>query len=243
VTSVSAGSGQLSFFPRDIDRVATSPIAGPTPGGELIHQRAYEIGSYFENDDHFRLVGHVRDVKPDGMWGIQDDEPMVIHHMELHLVIHAATLTITEVFTKMHVNPQFECVNIEASYQQLVGVSIARGFTNKVKELFGGPRGCTHIGALTNAMAPVAMQSMWAFFHRRHDAQEVTIETVKALDPERRRQIREMEFGRNKNTCHVWAEDGPMFELMAAGGSVPLPVWGQERLRRKGIDPETFSSF
>jgi hypothetical protein len=117
-----SASDARSWFPADIDRTATAPVAGPVPGGELIHQRAYEIGSYFEDDDHFRLVGHVRDVKPDGMWGIQDTEPMVVHHMELHLVVHAATMTITQVFTKMHVTPQLQCVDIEASYQQLAGL-------------------------------------------------------------------------------------------------------------------------
>jgi hypothetical protein len=239
-----------SWFPADIDRSATSPLAGPTPGGELIHQRAYEIGSYFEDDDHFRLVGHVRDVKPDGMWGIPDTEPMVVHHMELHLVIHVATMTITQVFTKMHVTPHLQCFDIETSYQQLVGVSIARGFTNKVKELFGGPRGCTHIGALTNAMAPVAMQSMWAFFHRRHDAAAPNagdatsaIEAVAQMSDEQRSQVREIEFGRNRNTCHVWAEDGPMFELIERGESIPLPKWGEERLRRHGVDPKKFGRF
>jgi hypothetical protein len=246
-----SASDARSWFPADIDRTATAPVAGPVPGGELIHQRAYEIGSYFEDDDHFRLVGHVRDVKPDGMWGIQDTEPMVVHHMELHLVVHAATMTITQVFTKMHVTPQLQCVDIEASYQQLVGVSVARGFTNKVKELFGGPRGCTHIGALTNAMAPVAMQSLWAFFHRRHDAAaldpnggaEGALSVATSMTDEQRRQIREVEFGRNRNTCHVWAEDGPMYDLIARGEPVPLPKWGQERLRRHGVDPEKFARF
>jgi hypothetical protein len=224
--------------PELIDRKATSAIAGPPPTGELIHQRAYEIGSYFEGDAHFRLIGHIRDVKPDGMWGIDDDRPMTIHHMELHLVIEATTLTITEVFTKMHVTPHAECPIIEAAYQQLVGVSIARGFTNKVKELFGGPRGCTHIGALTNAMAPVAMQSVWAFFNRQRD-ERVTVGVV-AADSERLETHRKQEMQRNKNTCHVWDENGPLYAKIDAGLGIGLPLWGIDRLRERGIDPETF---
>jgi len=37
-------------------------------------------------------------------------------------------------------------------------LSIARGFTHKVRGLFGGPRGCTHTTALSQAMAPEAIQ-------------------------------------------------------------------------------------
>lgn len=227
---------------RSIERSATAEIAGPKPGGSLIHQRAYEIGSYFEDDEHCRLIGHLRDVKPDGMWGIDDTEPMTIHHMELHIVFHAATLTITEIFTEMHVTPHSECLLIKASYQELLGVSIARGFTNKVKELFGGPRGCTHIGALTNAMAPVAIQSLWAFFHRDHDQNTFTGGATETPEEMQERQdanaaMREREFQRNRNTCHVWAEDGPMFERLGQGQPIPIPLWGQKRLRERGVDP------
>jgi Protein of unknown function (DUF2889) len=219
-----------------IDEQRHAPIAGPELKGELIHQRAYEIGSYFEDEGHFRLVGHIRDVKPDGMWGVDDDEPMMIHHMELHLVVSAITLTITEVFSKMHVHPQSSCPIIEASYQQLVGVSISRGFTNKVKELFGGPRGCTHIGALTNAMAPVAMQSVWAFFQRANPEGERT----EISADESRTRLRQHEMDRNKNTCHVYAADGDMFAKLNAGADLPLPIWGIERLRKLGVDPQSF---
>ena len=230
---------------RLIDRVATSEIAGPRPGGELIHQRAYEIGSYFEDDTHCRMIGHVRDIKPDGMWGIEDTEPMTIHHMELHIVFEVPSLIITEVFTKMHVTPQSECPIIEAAYQQLVGVSIARGFTNKVKELFGGPRGCTHIGALTNAMAPVAMQSLWSFFRREHDQEIYSGDRSNAGVATRRAdadRMRGREFERNRNTCHVWADEGPMFELLESGGPVPVPLWGAKRLRERGFDPDQFDT-
>ncbi len=221
-----------------IDSQRHAPIAGPQPKGALLHQRAYEIGAYVEDDSHFRLVGHIRDVKPDGMWGVVDTEPMVIHHMELHLVVDATTLTITEVFSKMHVHPQTTCPIIEASYQQLVGVSIARGFTNKVKELFGGPRGCTHIGALTNAMAPVAMQTIWAFWQRSNDGQNGS--GVEVSSDDSRAQIRQHEMGRNKNTCHVYAEDGELFSKLNSGAEIPLPLWGIERLKKLGVDPQTF---
>jgi Protein of unknown function (DUF2889) len=203
-----------------------------TPG-QVLHTRTYDIESQFEDSEHFRLVGHLRDVHPDGMWGINDTEPMTIHHMELHVVVQATTLQITEVFTKMHVHPQEQCPIIESAYQQLVGLSIARGFTHKVREMFGGPRACTHIGALVLAMAPVAIQSLWPFMREQMPVDEVSINR----SPETNRR----EFERSRDTCHVWASDGPMFELIEHGEPVPLPLWGQQRLRERGIDLSTFT--
>ena len=63
----------------------------------------------------------------------------------------------------LETHPHAACPRIEDHYQHLIGLSIARGFTHKVRELFGGPRGCTHTTALLQAMAPVAIQSMWSF--------------------------------------------------------------------------------
>ena len=194
-----------------------------------LHTRAYEIDSYLEDDDHFRLVGHLRDVKPDGLWGIEDSEPMTIHHMQLEVVINATTLTITQVEVFMHVHPHTYCPDALPKYEQLVGLSIARGFTNKVKELFGGPRACTHIGALINAMAPVAIQSTWGFAALQREKNGQGAEGL--TDEERTAGHK-----RNLNTCHVWAADGPIVELFAASKPFPVALWAERRLNERGID-------
>jgi hypothetical protein len=193
--------------------------------GTVLHQRAYEIESVVEDDTHIRLTGHLRDVKPDGLWGIpHDTAPLTVHHMQVDLVIDAYTLVITEAQTTMHVHPHDECPFILAAYGQLVGLSIARGFTHKVRELFGGPRACTHIGALIIAMAPVAIQSMWGF--HRYGAS-----TDDGSEPQPE------SFERNRNTCHVWADDGPMFAFVAEHGSPEPPLWAVRRLEEYGMDP------
>ena len=61
-------------------------------------------------------------------------------------------------------HPHTTCVDIIGAYQGLVGLSITRGFTHKVRELFGGPRGCTHTTALLLAMGPVATQCSWSMY-------------------------------------------------------------------------------
>ena len=111
-----------------------------------------------------------------------------------------------------------------------MGLSIARGFTHKVRELFGGPRGCTHTTALLQAMAPVAVQSIWSF----HMAQA----------RERRRQSRSTHAEASKralmanlNTCHVWAEDGEHVAGLCDGGPMDVPLWITKRFDELGRDP------
>jgi hypothetical protein len=196
---------------------------------QLLHSRAYEVEAFLEDQEHFRLIGELRDVAPDGLWGIDDNEPMTIHHMHVELVIKAATLTITEASVEMRVRPQTECTNILPAYDGLVGLSIVRGFTHKIREMFGGPKACTHIAALVNAMAPVAMQTMWSF-GRATGARRDGIDEKARFNPDH--------FQMNRDTCHVWASEGPMFSLLAQAQPVPVALWAKKRLEEKGIDED-----
>ncbi len=206
---------------------------------KLLHTRAYEIEAFVEDESHFRLIGVMRDVRPDGLWGIVDTEPMTLHDMHIELVINGITFAITEVRTAMLTHPQEQCPLILPVFQELVGTSIARGFGNKVKTLFGGPRSCTHFVALLNAMAPVAMQARWSFFHAvSNDAM-----SIMTADPEKRQESMRAGHEANRDTCHVWASDGPMFAKINAGESIGVPVWAKHRLAERGIPPEEWVSF
>lgn len=215
--------------------------------GKLIHTRTYDIEASVVDDLHFQMRGRLHDVKPDGLWGIVDTEPMSLHDMHLLVTVRVTDLVITEVSTTMSEHPQRECPLILPAYQQLVGLSIARGFSQKVKELFGGPRACTHIGALINAMAPVAVQSIWAYSHLVSGAEQDSSteplgelsaeERAAALDVRRRKRM-EMSALRNRNTCHVWADDGPMPTKIRSGEPFTLPLWAEKRLAKRGLSLE-----
>lgn len=206
---------------------------------KLLHTRAYEIEAFVEDDRHFRLIGVMRDVRPDGLWGIVDIEPMTLHDMHIELVINGMTFEITEVRTAMLTHPQEQCPLILPVFQELVGTSIARGFGNRVKSLFGGPRSCTHFVAPLNAMAPVAMQARWSFFHAvSNDSM-----SIMTADPEKRQESMRAGHEANRDTCHVWASEGPMFAKINAGESIGVPVWAKHRLAERGIPPEEWVSF
>jgi Protein of unknown function (DUF2889) len=214
-------------------------MSGLVPGHKL-HTRTYDVDAFVVDDSHFRLVGRVHDQKPDGLWGIADTSPMSLHEMTLTLVVRVRDLTIVEVETAMTAYPQRECPLIVPAYQQLVGLSIARGFSQKVKELFGGPRACTHIGALINAMAPVAMQTVWAYSHVESPSTAVSTPgstNVPTTTAEKQRSRALAGAERNRDTCHVWSTGGPMITRIE-GGELGVPLWAEKRLAELGLDLE-----
>jgi len=112
-----------------------------------------------------------------------------------------------------------------------VGLSIARGFNNRVRELFGGPRGCTHVTALLAAMAPVAIQCNWSM--RVAKQRELGDPPRAELTPE----MREMMIAPNLNSCHVWDEEGDFVTAIRSGDPIEMPVQVSKRLRELGRDP------
>lgn len=205
---------------------AFDPIA-PHPDGvdaadELIHERVYVVRAYRRGDDELVLRGAVRDQKPPGLYITDDAEPLTVHHMVVDLTIAAPSLEITEAKVVLEVHPYPSCTRIEDHYGKLVGLSIARGFTHKVRELFGGPRGCTHTTALLQAMGPVAIQSMWSFRMAQMpgDGHDSAFESPEA---------HEGALMANLNSCHVWAEDGEHVAAIRGGKPVDMPLWLSKR--------------
>jgi hypothetical protein len=97
-----------------------------------------------------------------------------------------------------------------------------------VRELFGGPRGCTHVTALLQAMAPVAIQCGWS----------MRVVTARSTPPEERQEftgpMREMALAMNLNTCHVWDEDGVWVEMIRKDTAFPPPLNVRKRLSALG---------
>ena len=209
---------------------------GVDPDDALIHERAYVVRAYRKDESTLLIRGAVRDQKPPGLYIPDDPEPLTVHHIIVDLHIAVPSLEIKQARAVMETHPHNNCPTIEDHYQNLEGLSIARGFTHKVRELFGGPRGCTHTTALLQAMAPVAMQSMWSF-RVMESMKTGAPSTPTGFDPTEARQ-RAMLM--NLNTCHIWAEDGEMIASIRSGGEMEVPVWVVRRYEQLGRDPSTW---
>jgi hypothetical protein len=199
---------------------------------EVLHDREYRVRAFRKADDLILIRGAVRDQKPPGLYLDVDPDPLTIHHMQIDLEVAFPSLEILGATVDIEVHPNTECPSIEAHYGGLVGLSIARGFTHKVRELFGGPRGCTHTTALLQAMAPVAIQCMWSM--QASAARRSGAAATRDDSPEARRMAWQM----NLNTCHVWAEDGEQVARLEAGGDFEPPLWAAERMVELGLKPD-----
>ena len=224
----------MAFEPRAevFDDIAPHP-EGVDPADQLIHERAYVVRAYRKGTDTLVLRGSVRDQKPPGLYVPSDPEPLTVHHMIVDLTISVPSLEITGAKAVLETHPHAACPRIEDHYGKLVGLSIARGFTHKVRELFGGPRGCTHTTALLQAMAPVAVQSMWSF--RVAQAKENGNPSAFS-SPESRQGALMM----NLNTCHIWAEDGEQVASIRNNEPMEIPVWIEQRFAKLGLDPSSW---
>ena len=199
------------------------------PDLEILHDREYRVRA-FRKDPNLLLRGSVRDQKPPHLYIVEDPNPLTIHHMQIDLEVGFPSLEIVAAAVHFEVFPHDTCTHIIEHYDDLVGLSIARGFTHKVRELFGGPRGCTHTTALLQAMGPVAVQSTWSMRAAEQPAEGVRLRRPRS--PEERRQM----FASNLNTCHVWAEDGEHVAAIDRGDEPEMPVWMVDRMAKLGID-------
>ena len=202
-------------------------------GLELLHQRQYETRVYLIDDGHLLVRGAITDDKPPGLFVDDDPDPLEIHRMEVELTVRLEDLVVVDARVGFETHPYETCPVIAESYRQLIGLNVARGFNRQVRELFGGPRGCTHTTALLQAMAPTIHQSLWSVSMkmesaRRNDPDGSPVDEAE-LDERRAGALQA-----NLNTCHIWDEDGERVQQVRAGDTdhTPLPV--RERLVQLG---------
>jgi len=199
---------------------------------ERVHTRHYETRVYRLSDQALLARGAISDLKPPNLYIEGDFEPLEMHRMVIELEVALPSLAITRAQVLFETHPHSSCPLVAPRYEQLVGLSIVRGFTHKVRELFGGPRGCTHTNALLQAMAPAVVQSIWSVSLKKGRVQGQPPAARRAED-------RERAMATSLNTCHVWSEEGEHVAALRRGersGFPPLPV--RERLAALGRRPE-----
>jgi hypothetical protein len=162
----------------------------------------------------------------------EDPDPLTVHHMQLAIELAFPRLEIVSATALFESHPQDQCPSITQHYDKLVGLSIGRGFTKNVGELFGGPRGCTHVTALINAMAPVAMQCFWSM---RAAEAKLSGEPQSMFDRQRSDDNDDNMWQGIVNTCHIWDENGQAVADRRAGAPMTVPVFLRSRLADLGL--------
>ncbi|HUY64400.1 MAG TPA: DUF2889 domain-containing protein [Acidimicrobiales bacterium] len=185
----------------------------PNPSEVPVHRRVIEFEA-FERGDALVVTGRLRDERP---WAGGGPGVEHVHDMRLEIALRKDDLTITDARAVMDRYPHAECPGITAAFEALVGLSVARGYTRAVQDRFGGALGCTHLEQLARTMGPVVVQAATSCRARARDWAHLDAAPTSrpTLFP--------------RNTCHVWAEDGPAEQKLAIGwrpgvGGYPAPA-------------------
>jgi len=163
-----------------------------------IHTRDISIATYEGGPRSIIVEGVLHDqrlmdsYRPTG----EQVPPGTIHHMVIRMQIGTTDLVIQAIDVEIPTAPREECSETLNCLQPVVGMPIVAGFTVKVKERVGGPKGCAHLVALLNAMAPAAVQGVWSAM------------SLKPMDPK----LLPGAIERIKNTCILWSEDGVLMK-------------------------------
>jgi hypothetical protein len=199
----------------------------PKPGADElpVHKRTIDI-EVFLRDEHFVVIGTLADVRP---WASGTHGPRELHRMELAIVVRRADLMITDAVADMKTFPHAECTDIEPKFGELIGLSVARGYTSAVQERFGRERGCSHLEFLARAIGPAVVQSVTSASAQQFERGESYPGGERALT-----------F--LANTCHVFIEDGPGAQKIATGwrpGMFGYPAPSVAEIRRRIAQGDT----
>jgi hypothetical protein len=183
------------------------------PERELFHTRTITCTGHCRSDGLWDVEGELVDTRTYASFPIEGDRRVPpgapFHHMRMRItvddgyVIRAATAATLA-------SPYVCCGEIGPSYEKLVGLRLAAGFTAAVRERLGGRAGCTHLTELLSPMATTAFQTIPAGRAKR-DEGKPGASTWKELDG-------------FVDSCHALSADGEVtrrFRAALAADATP----------------------
>ena len=168
---------------------------------KLVHARKIEIHAYDLGENRVLVEGKLTDTRPlPSSAGDPGKEPARIHDLIARIWVQGPDLIISAAEAEMEQIPREMCPEALPGVQKLVGLKIVSGFTQRVKDLIGDVKGCSHLTNLFLSLGPVAVQGYWAAYGRRAGA----------------RSLDNPAFSRVLDSCHVWRRDGPYVRSVTA---------------------------
>jgi hypothetical protein len=183
--------------------------ANKSKAGKRVHTRKMEIQTLDLGDHQILVEGKLTDTRI-SQSPPQDPGPgpVTVHDLIARLWVQGPDLTIAAVEAEMPNVPREMCPQALPAVQKLVGLKVITGFTQKVKDLIGDVKGCSHLTNLFLTLGPAAVQGYFAAYGRASGA----------------RPLDHPALSRVIDSCHVWRKDGPYVKSLAA-------AWERENKR------------
>lgn len=166
----------------------------PAAVRQHLHTRQVSCHGYEREDGLFDIEGRMTDSKTYAIdnldRGGQIKAGEYIHNMSIRLTLDLDFL-IHQVEAVIDDSPFNSCPVITTRFKQLEGVRIAPGWNSKIRKLFAGTQGCTHLTELLGPIATTAFQATGTARRLRAEQQQESTSTGNRL----------------VNSCHAMAED------------------------------------
>jgi hypothetical protein len=166
-----------------------------------IHTRDISLATYPCTRDRVLVQGSLKDQRYIPVFDItgKTKAPGTIHHMTVTLLIAPDPLTIVQAEAEMHTVPMPECPATLDLVAQLEGVEIKSGFSNQIRKIMGGNRGCTHLCTLVIAMGQEIVHGWLTQKRLKKAPLPVSLDALE-------------EKGFLIDSCRMWKKDGPKIQ-------------------------------
>ena len=138
--------------------------AYPPQTRQQLHTRTITCEAFAHGDGLVDIEGTLLDIKHHQI--VLPERGVVapgeaVHEMKLVITIDRS-FVIHDAKAMTQQSPYRICSTINDSYRQIIGLRIESGFTQKIKRMFRGVSGCSHLTELLPPMATTAFQVMWS---------------------------------------------------------------------------------
>jgi hypothetical protein len=169
--------------------------------GAPVHERRLELRSYPLEDGRLIIEGWLRDERlVDGYhWNGVPRDSGVVHWMCIRFLVGDWPLTILDAEGEMPNVPHQLCPSTLEGIKRAVGIKIVAGYSERIRRIFGGVRGCNHLTHLMMVMGTAALHGYWTQHSRERRPVPRSLEEFEALP-------------QLLNSCALWGEDGPIMK-------------------------------
>lgn len=162
------------------------------------HRRRLEFNIYEVSHKQILLEGWLKDdrfVETHTVFG-KVTPPGKVHRICVRMLLGGWPLEILDAEAEMPHIPHDECLATQETVNKIIGLKISHGYTNNVRKLLGGVKGCTHMVHLIISMGNAALQGYWT--QMRQTSNE---------DMDVKKRFSGADFV--INSCFFWRENGP----------------------------------
>jgi len=136
------------------------------------HSRHVTCQGFEREDGLWDIEAHLIDIKDSPLALKEHSQGLLpagepLHDLSLRITVDLE-LNILNAEASMDQTPYRICPEISTAYKHLIGVQIKPGFSAKVREMFSGTKGCTHLLEMLGPLATTAFQATHQARDRLH---------------------------------------------------------------------------